>query len=80
MTKLSIEEAHARLPELLQKAACGEKIAITGDGAVYEVTVQLHAEEPGVERIAGLHAGALLYMSDDFNDELPDSFWFGDEA
>ena len=30
------------------------------------------------ERIFNLHAG-LVWMSDDFDDELPDSFWFGDD-
>lgn len=30
------------------------------------------------ERIAGLHAGSTLYISDDFDDPLPDSFWLGD--
>ncbi len=29
-------------------------------------------------RIAGLHAG-MGWMSDDFDDELPDSFWLGEE-
>jgi predicted DNA-binding antitoxin AbrB/MazE fold protein len=29
-------------------------------------------------RIAGLHAG-MIWMSDDFDDELPDSFWLGEE-
>ena len=28
-------------------------------------------------RIAGLHQGKV-WMSDDFDDELPDEFWFGD--
>jgi hypothetical protein len=32
------------------------------------------------QRIAGLHDHLQgFWMSDDFNDELPDSFWFGEE-
>lgn len=32
------------------------------------------------QRIAGLHAHlGPAWMSDDFNDPLPDSFWFGEE-
>ncbi len=29
-------------------------------------------------RVFDLHAG-LIWMSEDFDAELPDSFWFGDE-
>jgi len=29
-------------------------------------------------RIAGLHEGQV-WMSDDFNDPLPDEFWLGDD-
>ena len=35
------------------------------------------AAEPEV-RIFDLHPGAMV-MSDDFDDELPDSFWLGEE-
>jgi hypothetical protein len=31
-----------------------------------------------VERIPGLHAGTT-WVSDDFDDPLPDSFWLADE-
>jgi len=34
--------------------------------------------KPKKERIFNLHAG-LVTISDDFDDELPDSFWFGDD-
>ena len=27
------------------------------------------------QRIAGLRRGEVIYMSDDFDDELPDEFW-----
>jgi hypothetical protein len=30
------------------------------------------------QRIAGLHEGQV-WISDDFNDSLPDEFWFGDD-
>lgn len=38
------------------------------------------AEKPLKQRVLGLHAHlGEAWMSDDFNDELPDSFWFGEE-
>ncbi|MBC8099870.1 MAG: hypothetical protein H7Y11_10540, partial [Armatimonadetes bacterium] len=30
-------------------------------------------------RVLGLNAGSM-WMSDDFDDELPDEFWFGDDV
>ncbi len=30
-------------------------------------------------RVAGLHAG-LIWTSDDFDDPLPDEFWFGEDV
>ncbi|GIK64856.1 MAG: hypothetical protein BroJett018_26500 [Chloroflexota bacterium] len=33
--------------------------------------------KPGKPRVLGLHAGAIT-ISDDFNDPLPDEFWFGE--
>lgn len=52
------------------------------DGQHVRVVVQ-EAEEVKTEaqpnpRIAGLHAG-MGWMSDDFDAELPDSFWLGEE-
>lgn len=31
------------------------------------------------KRIPGLGRGNLIYMADDFDDPLPDSFWAGEE-
>lgn len=33
---------------------------------------------PIYPRIPGLHAG-MVFISDDFNDPLPDEFWLGEE-
>ena len=38
------------------------------------------SDEPLKERVLGLHAHLGPHrMSDDFTDELPDSFWLGEE-
>lgn len=39
---------------------------------------QAVAETPQKERIAGLHDGQG-WISDDFNDDLGDEFWFGED-
>lgn len=37
-------------------------------------------KKPLQERIPGLSAHPNFWMSHDFDDPLPDEFWFGDEA
>ncbi len=55
---------------------------------LYDYIVKNHVEfvpvkaqtEPQKKRILGLHAHlGEAWMSDDFDDELPDEFWFGEE-
>ena len=79
MTKLTIDEAQARLQEILDEEAKGEEIEITkGDGTTHRVAVTVHSVTQRGERIPDLHPGSFT-MSDDFNEELPDSFWLGEE-
>ena len=79
MTKLTIDEAQARLQEILDEGAKGEEIEITnGDGTTYRVAVTARSSAQNGERIPDLHPGSFT-MSDDFNEELPDSFWLGEE-
>lgn len=52
----------------------------TKDG--FDSSMQVAAERSETElkpRIAGLHAGDVIYISDDFDDPLPDEFWNFDE-
>lgn len=48
------------------------------------ITVQIVADSPAAQppvrrkRIAGLHEGSI-WMSADFDAELPDSFWLGED-
>ena len=40
-------------------------------------SVQL-SQQLGFQRVAGLHEGQI-WISDDFNESLPDEFWLGDD-
>ncbi len=53
---------------LLDKVRLIEKVAP-------QIEQELKAVQPA-PRIAGLHAGAI-WMSDDFDEPLPDEFWLG---
>jgi prevent-host-death family protein len=70
---LNIEEASTRLGELVRLALEGTAVVITADGLPLVRLVP--ADSPHLPRIAGLNEGQA-WMSDDFNAELPDEFWF----
>lgn len=51
------------------------------EGQHVKVTVEAEETKDEVQskpRVAGLHAG-MGWVSDDFDAELPDSFWLGEE-
>jgi antitoxin (DNA-binding transcriptional repressor) of toxin-antitoxin stability system len=75
MTKaVDIQEAKEQLSELVSLALAGAEVLIT-DGEK-PVARLVPVSSPGKKRIAGLHKGAMT-ASDDFDDPLPDEFWFG---
>ena len=49
-----------------------------GEELVIQIPVADEKAEQVGKRIPNLHPNAFE-MSDDFDDELPDSFWFGDK-
>ena len=73
---VSIEQASPRLGELVRLALEGTPVIITeGDKPLVRLVPALAPDQP---RIPGLNEGAA-WMSDDFNKELPDEFWFPEE-
>jgi hypothetical protein len=74
--KIDLETTHLTLEELLAELDRDTEVLLTrGDNPVARVA---YVEPSTVhsERILGLHEGEG-WMSEDFNDELPDSFWLG---
>lgn len=89
-TTLDVSEIGPQLLQLLE-AQNDEEIVLTRDGAPVARVLPLASrsvaglngsQENGTPekkpRVLGLHAG-MGWISDDFNDELPDEFWFGSE-
>lgn len=82
---VEVREAQETLPELLVLVAGGTEIVLT-DGEkplarLVRIEEQPEQNEQLKPRIPGLHAYAgVAWMSDDFDDELPDEFWFGTET
>ena len=73
---IEVAEARSRLAELPYQASAGEEIVLLDNGKPVEKLVRF---EQLKSRIAGLHAGEVIYISDDFDDPLPDEVWNFDE-
>ncbi|MCH8961823.1 MAG: type II toxin-antitoxin system prevent-host-death family antitoxin [Bacteroidetes bacterium] len=73
MTKVSVDEAKERLPELLDEVAQGEDVQITsGDGSItFRLVVVARETAHRAKRVADLHPD-FFTMSDDFMDESPE--------
>lgn len=69
MSKIGLDDATKRLPELVDQAARGEEVVITrGDGASFKLVPVL---EPDPKPVFG-SARDILVIGDDFDDPLTD--------
>ena len=75
MTKIvSISEAQTQLQGLLALARNGGEVIIEENGEPSARLVPIEKPKVQKQRTAGLGKGTM-WMSDDFDDELPDEFW-----
>ena len=75
-TTVDVGDIQTRFLELLSQVLAGDEIVVTqGQKPVARLLPVEHNEKP---RIAGLHAG-LGWVSDDFDDPLPDEFWVSED-
>jgi hypothetical protein len=77
---IDLETTHLTLEELLAELDSNtELLLMRGDSPVAKVAPVEPTKPitPRKQRILGLHAGGA-WMSDDFDDELPISFWLGE--
>ena len=77
MTKtVDVRDAQAKLPELLSLALKGDDVIfLEGDKPVARLT---RIWQTGQRRVPDLNKGEV-WMSDDFDEPLPDDFWLGEE-
>lgn len=78
-TTLSIAEAQRKLSQLLELAQAGHEVIIQDPHKGKARLVPLAPPATLGPRRFGLHQGEV-WMSDDFNAPLPDSFWLNDKA
>jgi prevent-host-death family protein len=78
MTKtVSISEAQSQLQGLLALARNGDEVIIEENGEPSARLIAIH-KTGQKERVLGLREGQV-WTSDDFDEELPDSFWLREE-
>jgi prevent-host-death family protein len=78
-TTVELHDASARLPELIKLVQSGTDVILTESGTPRARLVNIPSPARTYPRIPGLQAGQM-WMSDDFDAELPDSFWLGEDA
>jgi prevent-host-death family protein len=75
MTKsLSISDVQQKLPGLLALADDGDEIIIEENGEPVATVSPIRKTEKPTKRTSGLGKDTI-WISDDFDDELPDEFW-----
>lgn len=73
---IEISEFSGKLEDLVNSALAGEDIVIARDEMpLVRLTV---VAAPLRKRVAGLSQG-MAWISEDFDDPLPDEFWLGEE-
>jgi len=77
-TTLTIEEAQQKLGQLLEMAQAGHEVIIEDSQKGKARLVPVAKPQEQGCRVLGLHEGEV-WMSDDFNAPLPDSFWLGEK-
>jgi prevent-host-death family protein len=76
---VSLNDAAAQLTELVRLAQQGTEVVIVEDGLPLARLVRPESPESLDRlRVAGLNEGEV-WISEDFNAELPEEFWLGKE-
>lgn len=75
MQNVNIHDAKTRLSALIAAVEAGEEVIISR--ANKPVARLVAVECKPARRQFGLHKGHALYVSEDFDEPLPDEFWLG---
>ncbi len=74
---VTAEEARERIDDLLDLVKKGEEVLISEDDKVFARIAPVKKAKK--RRTPGLHRGVVKWISPDFDEPLPDSFWLGDD-
>ncbi len=77
---VEIQQIQSQLDQLLSAIQAGDEVVLTQhEKPVARLTPMSGIlEDQDKPRIAGLHEGNVLWISNDFDDYLGDEFWLGE--
>ncbi len=78
LKKIDLETTQLSLDELLAELDANTEVLLTRGLAPVARIASAETKTVQGERVLGLHEGEG-WISDDFTDELPDSFWLGQD-
>lgn len=79
LKQIDLEQDNLSLEQLLAELDANTEILLTrGNVHIAKIAPAKSDIQPTQKRVLGLHEGQG-WMSDNFTDELPASFWSGDE-
>jgi len=70
---IDISESQTNLTEMLSLVRTGTEIILTEGNKAIARLIPIESDRP---RVLGLHSGSV-WMSDDFDEPLPEEFWTG---
>ncbi len=79
---IDLETEKLGLEEVVVWVESGAEVVVTrgGEQIARVLPFPKNGEVPKPqERVMGLNRGVITYIADDFDAELPDSFWLGEE-
>ncbi len=76
-TTIDLAVSQPTLSDLLKITAAGNEVVLVNAGEPVARMTPDAKPEPVIQRprIPGLHPGAIVFLSDDWDDPLPDEFW-----
>jgi antitoxin (DNA-binding transcriptional repressor) of toxin-antitoxin stability system len=77
-TTIDVRDPQTQLPQLLALVAEGTEVILTDGTKALARVVPVDGEQERPQRVPDLFPGAI-WTSEDFDEPLPDEFWFGEE-
>ena len=79
MTVILDVAAQPQLAEILGYVEAGDDVILMRDGQQIAEVKSVEETAKPLKRVWGTHPNAISYIADDFDAELPESFWMGEE-
>jgi antitoxin (DNA-binding transcriptional repressor) of toxin-antitoxin stability system len=76
---IDLEQEKLGLEEVVALVEGGDEVVVTRGKEQIARVHHIEGAKPERQSLLGTHRGWVSYIADDFDAELPDSFWLGEE-